>query len=78
MLCLQPDSEDLIMFLFHSIAEHLHFLKEDCFPGIESGIMVIKDLIIFDNPDTPSSKDNYIHRKGQIHFISNFRDTFQN
>jgi hypothetical protein len=49
------------MFLFYSIAEHLHFLIEDCFPGIESGIMVIEDLIISDNTDTPSSKDNYIH-----------------
>jgi hypothetical protein len=66
MLCLQLDSEVLSMFLFHSIAEHLHLLEEDCFPGIESGIMVIEDLIISDNPDTPSSKDNYIHRKGQI------------
>jgi hypothetical protein len=54
------------MFLFHSIAEQLHLLEEDCFPGIESGIMVIEDLTISNNPDTPSSKDYYIHRKGQI------------
>jgi hypothetical protein len=61
MLCLQPDSEALSMLLFYSIAEHLHLLKEDSFPGIESGIMVFKDLIISDNPDTPSSKYDYLH-----------------
>jgi hypothetical protein len=39
--------------------------------------MVFKDLIISDNPDTPSSKYDYLHWKGQIQIISDFRDTFQ-
>jgi hypothetical protein len=61
MLCLQPDSEALSMLLFYSIAEHLHLLKEDSFLSIESGIMVFKDLIISDNPNTPSSNYDYLH-----------------
>jgi hypothetical protein len=67
-----------LVVILYSVAQHPKFLMKNSIPTCETSPLIIENLVVSNNPDTPCRQNNNVHSKWKLEFILDVIDCILN